>query len=49
MNNVSIELYKVAVATEEATQAANEFISAYTALRNRFTWFGWLLFRLGLL
>ncbi len=49
MNDISLELYKIRVATEEAVQATNEFVCAYTALRNKFTWFGWILFRLGLI
>lgn len=49
MKNLELELARLSMETQKAALLVSEFTEQWKSLRNRYTFFGWFLFKLGLL
>lgn len=49
MNNLGLELARLSMETQKATISISELTEQWKSFRNRYTFFGWFLFKLGIL
>lgn len=47
LKEISLNFSKLAVSIQEAHQSTLEFSNVLKSIRNRYTWLGWQLYKLG--